>query len=365
MLLLHELSRTGAPKVALDIFDALPEIDLRVVATHGGPLETRCRQRASLRVLEPASRRWKHPLPLGARIRIKGQQLSASPFVRGFKPDLIYANSIESLHILRYVRLPNAPILCHVHELRSHLEPFAARLPQLFARPQKYIAVADCVSQALQKLKVPTEKIEIVHAFANADFASGIAKSSTRKDDVFVVGGAGTPIWRKGFSLWLQMAFYLRQSLGEQVKFVWVGFQNGFNSAQFQQEIENLGLQNAVELVSVTSNPQEHFRRFDVFAMTSWEDPCPLVVLENMLLQTPVACFAPSGGASEEVGDTGIVIDGFDPHAMAQQIASLLQDETRLKTLGERARHRVLDLFTAQTQVPKVARTMSEIVAKK
>jgi hypothetical protein len=42
--------------------------------------------------------------------------------------------------------------------------------------------------------------------------------------------------------------------------------------------------------------PFGQLARFDIFAMTSWERPCPLVALENMGLGTPVVCFAAGAG---------------------------------------------------------------------
>ena len=52
-----------------------------------------------------------------------------------------------------------------------------------------------------------------------------------------------------------------------------------------------------VEFIPPTPKPMEHFAGFDIFAMTSWEDPCPLVVLENMGLAKPVVCFAGGAGS--------------------------------------------------------------------
>ncbi len=36
-----------------------------------------------------------------------------------------------------------------------------------------------------------------------------------------------------------------------------------------------MGLDDLVEVVPITPRPLEHLVRFDVLAMTSWEDPCP------------------------------------------------------------------------------------------
>ena len=104
----------------------------------------------------------------------------------------------------------------------------------------------------------------------------------------------------EGPTLWLQMVAEVRKLLGPSVRFVWVGIPewpgpSWLDGLKFRREVQLLGLEGVVELVPSTPKALEHFADFDVFAMTSWEDPCPLVVLENMGLGTPVVCFEGAG----------------------------------------------------------------------
>jgi glycosyltransferase involved in cell wall biosynthesis len=177
-------------------------------------------------------------------------------------------------------------------------------------------------------------------------------------DDTLVIGGAGIPDWRKGTTLWLQMAAEVRRLVGPSTRFVWVGVpewsdHTWYEGAKFRREAHLMGLDDMVEFIPPTPKPMEHFAGFDIFAMTSWEDPCPLVVLENMGLAKPVVCFAGGGGAPEVVGDTGVIIPDFDPQAMARAIADLAADPQQRARLGALARQRVLANFTDRVQVPK------------
>src|SRR5271157_3232827 len=69
LLLLHDLSRTGAPRSGLDTFDAMrDDFDVRVIAPIGGPLEEDCRALGPLDILAeimPHGRIWqrayRHP----------------------------------------------------------------------------------------------------------------------------------------------------------------------------------------------------------------------------------------------------------------------------------------------------------------
>ncbi len=81
-----------------------------------------------------------------------------------------------------------------------------------------------------------------------------------------------------------------------------------------------------------------------------------------MLLGKPVVCFRNSGGAPEEVGDTGLVVSEFSPRAMAQAIANLASSSEHMSLLGEAARQRVLDNFSCAQQVQKINREISALI---
>jgi glycosyltransferase involved in cell wall biosynthesis len=275
---------------------------------------------------------------------------------------VIYINSVLALHCARYIRLPPAPALLHVHEMGSALDAYTQPVAHLFRDwPRRYIAVSEAVSQSLvERCGIVREKISVIHAFVTEkELLPHPASPTSTASTPLIVGGAGRISWCKGPTLWLLMAAELTKMLGEdRVRFVWVGVASGEDDRRFREMAHKLHLGHLIEFVPVTPRPLEHFARFDVFAMTSWEDSCPLVVLENMLLQKPVVCFAGGGGALEEVGDAGIVIEEFNPSAMAQAIADLAASPEERAALGRAARQRALEQFTVSVQAPKI---LSEI----
>ena len=82
---------------------------------------------------------------------------------------------------------------------------------------------------------------------------------------------------------------------------------------------------------------------FDIFALTSREDPYPLVVLEAALLQKPMVCFENAGGAQDLIEtDAGIIVPYLSLNAMANAIVSIKENpECRLQ-MGQIARKKVL-----------------------
>ena len=361
LLLTHTLSLSGAPKVALDALEQMGDaVEVRTVAEEGGPLEARCRQLGALDFLsDPRYKRF----PRRFRVPYGKRKLEAG--LRRWKPDVIYANSLFSLKIVQSLSLPPVPALLHVHELETAFDYFGAAYDPVVAEwPQHYLAVSCPVRDLLLRRAVDESKISLVHEFVRDDDFHALPPPAAKTDHRFVVGGAGTPNWRKGKSQWLELASELKKIVGEdKIRFVWVGVKQDPDGIDFRNEARLRGLEGIVEFVPVTSEPLKHFVNFDVFAMTSWDDPCPVVVLENMMLKKPVLCFAGSGGAPEQVGDAGVVIEEFSPSAMAHAAARLMPHPEQVTTLGECARNRIGQQFLASQQGPKIFDILQRLAA--
>ena len=285
--------------------------------------------------------------------------------VASWQPDVIYINTVSSLEFLADLDFSDVPVLLHVHELSAAVAAnIGSHAPAFLARPSVYVAVADPVREMLvHDFGIDPMRVSLIHEFVPDNYLEKITASADKTaEGKFVVGGAGSPGWRKGTTLWLHMAAELTRMMGkDQVRFVWVGVRDDIDGIFFKEEARKLKVYEQIEFVPVTKTPLDYYSKFDVFAMTSYEDPCPLVVLENMALKKPVLCFAGSGGAPEEVGDTGIVIENFSPAAMAAAIAELAADPKRRNRLGEQARERVRQHFVASRQAPKMLVEMRKI----
>jgi glycosyltransferase involved in cell wall biosynthesis len=365
LLVVHELL-PGAPSVPLNAFEWIKsEATLQTLALRGGSLADRYRRLGRVDIVPDWER------PLHRRLRRKWFLWRLRRTLAKFRPDVLYLNSIASLHPAKELRLPNVPVLVHIHELESHVEPALAESGTLLREwPDRYVAVSDAVRTLLVKdLGIPPEKVACVYAFIRDDLVSisdtqnGPSPGKGRK--AFVVGGAGHPSWRKGITLWLQMAVALKGLVPTMpVEFRWVGMVDNAAARAAKLEARKLGIEGIVKFIPHTERPLNHYREFDVFAMTSWEDPCPLVVLENMALGKPVVCFAGSGGAAEEVGNGGVIVPAFSPEMMAAAVAELAQDSARREALGREARRRVNGMFVASVQAPRLLKELQRAISQ-
>ena len=149
----------------------------------------------------------------------------------------------------------------------------------------------------------------------------------------------------------------------DRLRFVWVGYRDNPAGLQFRTMISKLGLDGVVELVPETDRAFEHFARFDMFAMTSWEESASLVVLETMAMGVPVICFAPTGGPAEEVGEAGVVISEISPHGMADAIVDLAQSAEKRRVIGNAGADRVREDFSREKSLAELARVFDAALA--
>jgi glycosyltransferase involved in cell wall biosynthesis len=92
---------------------------------------------------------------------------------------------------------------------------------------------------------------------------------------------------------------------------------------------------------------EEALARLRIFVLCSYMENSPMSLLEAMAAGIPVVATA-VGGIPEIVSDgAGVLVPAGDEAALADAIASLLDDPRRARELGDAGRRRVLERFTA------------------
>lgn len=270
--------------------------------------------------------------------------------------DLIYLNSVASLDVLDTLRGRwRCPVICHVHELEMGIERTIGR--DAFAEAAKhvgsFVAVSDAVADNLcrnhgvsvDRVHMIYEAITLPGSASYSDEAKKYGRQLLKVPaDGFVVGSCGTLDWRKGPDVFVQVARQLAAIRPDlRAYFVWVGGQqSGRDFEGLQYDVERLELGSDVRFLGAQPNPQTYFAGFDVFFLSSREDPFPLVCLEAAALGVPVVCFEKAGGMPEFVrADAGIVVPYLDIPATATSLASLADSPEQRRHLGQRAAEKV------------------------
>ena len=338
----HESSRTGAPFVLLYFLQWLKqhhsEIHLSVLSLNAGGLTNEFKMVADdyyelSKITTPKSnlvQRFKNKFS-----KIIGINYSRTDFKKVFIENLsqqdfdwIYANTVVSIPLAYNIKQLNnkAKLIVHVHELESEIKRTIGGLNQFLNKIDIIIAVSGMVrDNLLQNHSIPANKIEVIYEFSKK-INSTIR--STKKEEVFEVGGSGKFGFRKGTDLFIQTARYLKDNYPHlKVKFTWVGLVPDIERVYLELELIKLDLNNRIKFLGEVEKPEIYFNKFDVFLMTSREDPFPLVCIEVGMLGVPIICFEKATGTSEIIKDKGgFVVPYINIEAMAEKIIFYIEN---------------------------------------
>jgi glycosyltransferase involved in cell wall biosynthesis len=350
----HEASRTGAPIVLLHFLRWLrahATLDFEILLAEDGPLRGEFERLAPVSVL-PSWTDGMTPGQLLARLR-RRLALSRAGTTRW---DAVYSNTVANGWVLDALQFHSAPVISHIHELESVIDYYgAANLSKVKRHTRQYVACAQAVKDNLvHRHGIPPAVIEGVHEFIpvppgidarSADVTAPIRAELGLPPDALVVGAAGSPDWRKGVDLFIHLAHAVRSRRPDlPTHFVWVGGDPSGRDREdrIQHDIRSLDLQGRTHFVGSRGAPLDWFALFDVFALTSREDPFPLVCLEAASLGKPIVCFDGAGGEKEFVeDDCGYVVPHLDIDVMADRIVMLLESAELRQQCGRRAAHKV------------------------
>jgi len=383
----HEASRTGAPIVLLRFLEWLRREEgahVETLALRGGPLLDDFAAVGPVHLIpaygtESLPRRIEQGMNrvgLGRAsdiVRLRRLQFMARN-LRGF--DVLYCNSSTSAVALRI--LPELPphVIAHVHELTSAFNHWMDDEDRrwLLRHSSAFVVAADCVGQNLvDNHGVRQDQIRRCYEFIDLPIPSESAtrrarESLTLSDGELVVGSMGTADWRKGTDLFLQMAALARRRAPDlKVRFVWVGRRPEWEAIGHNADLAGLELEDIVTFTGEVPDPASYLSLFDVFCLTSREDPYPLVCLEAGALGVPVISFD-NGGMSELADADGLEqplltrIPYLDVEGMTDAVLDRLRHPETRAAEGARLQTWVLDKHLSHRGAADVGVVVAELL---
>jgi glycosyltransferase involved in cell wall biosynthesis len=342
-LVSHSDTLTGAPRLLMDIADLLFDngYDITFVvkhATNSGLLNLR-KNRFKVLLLK----KYRRTLS-GRLLNIVYQKYALQQFRQLLKQsDIVINNTIDNSDLLGYyTRYAKGKIISYLHELDAVIEthlPSKELKEKLVAATTHFIVPATYIKHRVaQKLVISEEKISVI----NSKIATTLSKKNPLNIEKpvgeFWVGMCGTADMRKGADIFVEIANYLNNHHNAfNIKLVWLGFE-GESKHLIEEDIRKLNLQDRIILYPRTLYPDSFFDAIDVFALTSREDPYPLVVLSAASAAKPILCFAQSGGAVDFIDtDCGFVVPYLEVEAYCEKILHLYNTPNVTKELGQNA----------------------------
>lgn len=174
-------------------------------------------------------------------------------------PKIIYINSLNKEIIENWNHLKNYKTIFHSHEYFCE-----------FIKPD--FVVSELIASfyvdkvKIQKPFIPLYKLNQIYNYKNS--------INLYKDDKITIGMCGEISERKNFSL-----FSLLYKIFPNYNFVWIGGDKDEKTS------------NNFIIIKYTREPHIYFNSIDYLLFTGTNDPCPYVILENIILETPILLF--------------------------------------------------------------------------
>lgn len=163
-----------------------------------------------------------------------------------------------------------------------------------------------------------------------------------------IVGAAGRLSPEKGFGMLVEAA---RQVARVDPTAGFVLFGDGPLREELANRIAAYGLESRFLLAGFLDHLDRFIPHLDVFALSSYSEGLPNVVLEASAAGVPIVATS-VGGTPEVVEDgvTGHLVPPGDSKALAGRIVDLLGDESTRLNMGSRGRCRIREIFTFESQ---------------
>ncbi len=268
--------------------------------------------------------------------------------IEAFDPDFIFSNTIANGEILMKLDYLEKPFFIYCHELEKSIKTYSKSIDLAFQlKKSTYIFTGSkaVMNNLVDKYHVPNEKISVYPSYIDCNSMETEYKTVDRQAvkqnlgipaDAIIIGGCGLIEWRKGIDIFNYTALQVFKASSKNVHFVWVGVnKKSEDYYHLKYDLNRMGIAERVHLIEGSADIINYTACFDLFYMSSREDPYPLVMIEAGLNKIPVVCFANSGGAVDFVGnETELVIPYLDIQKAAIKIAELASNNEKRIRLG-------------------------------
>jgi glycosyltransferase involved in cell wall biosynthesis len=269
--------------------------------------------------------------------------------------DVIYANTVVTLQLAITLTKchPKSKLIAHIHELYVIIEQLAPAFKNYTKAIDHFITPAQIVKDNLvHSYNVPKNKISQVYECSSIAIIPNIERKINKKKSL-IIGGSGTVHWRKGSDLFIQVALlFIKLYPNIDVEFRWLGHMPKNEAPIIYHDLRKARLLDKVCFIEESNDPSTVFNEFDLFLMTSREDPFPLVCIEVGLLGIPIICFDGATGTQEVIVDCGIVVPYLDIQEMTLAIHRYMNDDSLYENHSKKAVE-VFKNFTPENLCPQ------------
>jgi glycosyltransferase involved in cell wall biosynthesis len=215
---------------------------------------------------------------------------------------------------------------------------------------------------------VDDDYVKVIHNGLEVDIPVNFDKEATRKHfnlppEYPTIGIFGRLTTQKQHHFFLDTAKLILQSF-PRASFILVG--EGPQREAIGNYSRELGISDQVYLLGMQKEVFELYHYCDLVLLTSAYEGIPNVVIESMLMETPLVAFD-VGGVTDAIPNDqlGIVVPHADTRLLAVKAIELLQNEKRRIEMGRAARQFVQAQFPMSKMVDQTDQYIKELVSNR
>lgn len=212
---------------------------------------------------------------------------------------------------------------------------------------------------AINKNLVPESKIKVIYnGIQVSDYIpEGNSLYMSDKEEL-ILGSAGRLSEEKGHIHLLEMMQYLEDN-GVRYKLLIAG--EGKMLKPLQKQAGYLGMDHRISFLGFIKDMPSFLRSLDIFLLPSHYEGFGYVITEAMASRVPVIAFdIKSTSEIIQDGVTGYLIKPYDPQEMAKRVIELAGDEKLRKSMGEKGRARVEQLFSIEEKLKETWKLLTD-----
>jgi glycosyltransferase involved in cell wall biosynthesis len=247
--------------------------------------------------------------------------------------------------------------------------PLYYRVDQLcLPRYEKVICVSDDLLESCLAAGVPAKKCLLLeNGIDGVEYTrKQLAVEAKAKLGIpttgLVIGAVGRLEAEKGFDVLIR-ALHALLVEGLDVRLVIVG--EGGERANLERLARELGVADRVQLPGWQADVRGYFEAMDVFALSSYREGLPNVLLEAMALEVPVVATRVNG-VPRLVQDTrnGLLVEPGDLAGLTTALGRMARSDELREEFRVAGRHTVETRYSFATRMTRLARLYDEMLAR-
>jgi glycosyltransferase involved in cell wall biosynthesis len=234
-------------------------------------------------------------------------------------------------------------------------------------RYERVLCVSEDLLEVSRQCGVPEQNLVLLENGIDADDyrrtrPPAAAKSALGfRPDRFLIGAVGRLEDEKGFDILLHSIAELVRG-GDNVHLVIVG--EGGARASLERLTTELRLADRVTLPGWRTDVRAYFEAMDAFALSSYREGLPNVVLEAMALEVPVVATRVNGVPRlVQDGRTGLLVEAGDSEGLAVALKALIHNEGLRDLFRIAGRRTVEGRYSFRARMQKLKQIYDELLA--